>query len=59
MNLNPIYHLLVMYRAVFPAELGVRFPWPSCLIFAVISLVLFLVGHWFFVRTKHLFSDEV
>ena len=65
MEFNPVYHLLAMYRACFPSTLdpaafgGPGFPWASCGIFAALSLVLFALGHKFFVTCKGLFPDEV
>ncbi len=58
LKINPVYHLLSMYRAVFPSG-DVPFPWDSCAIFGALSVVLFFLGHRFFLATKGLFPDEV
>lgn len=73
MDVNPICHLLSMYRSCFPQDFitvgepgaeiiiwqAAAFPWASCGIFAAFSVALFVVGHWMFVSCKGQFPDEV
>jgi ABC-type polysaccharide/polyol phosphate export permease len=60
-QVNPVYHLMALYRAIFifqPADLG-GFPWRSLGIFAAVSFVLATVGYRVFVRFKADFADEL
>ena len=59
MDFNPILHLLEMYRGIFSGSLEATFPLDSCLIFAGIAAVTFVVGHGAFVACKGHFADEV
>jgi lipopolysaccharide transport system permease protein len=53
--LNPMYYVVQAYRDVI---LEGRFPLgPPLLVLAVVAVVSFVVGHWFFRRSKHAFVD--
>ena len=58
MKLNPMYHLMEMYRAALIYDYGST-PWNSVLIFAICAVAVFWPGHAFFVRTKGRFADEL
>jgi lipopolysaccharide transport system permease protein len=61
LKVNPVYHLLAMYRAIFifePATMD-GFPWASMGIFAAIAFTLAIVGYRVFVRFKVDFADEL
>jgi ABC-type polysaccharide/polyol phosphate export permease len=61
LTMNPVYHLLAMYRAIFvfePARM-IDFPWVSMGIFAAVAFTLAIVGYRVFVRFKVDFADEL
>ena len=61
LEINPVYHLLAMYRAIFvfqPAHLA-DFPWRSMAIFAAVACVLLAAGYRVFIRKKVDFADEL
>jgi len=55
-NLNPMAGILESYRAVLLYQ---SFPPPSLIVSAVISLIIFVFGSWFFKRKEHQFADIV
>jgi|SoiMethySBSTD1v2_1073268.scaffolds.fasta_scaffold202601_3 ABC-type polysaccharide/polyol phosphate export permease len=59
MKVNPLYHLLAMYRGCFAYEEGATFPYESARVFTAIAFGVFLVGHACFHRWKGWFADEV
>ena len=59
MKVNPLYHLLALYRGCFTYEEGATFPYDSLWIFAAIALGVFLLGYGCFHRWRGLFPDEV
>ena len=59
MKVNPLYHLLAMYRGCFAYERAALFPFDAMRTFAWIALVTFLVGHGCFHSWKGHFADEV
>ncbi len=61
MDVNPTFHLLRMYRAIFifqPTSLA-DFPWNSFLIFGALALVVSFLGFRLFSRVKSRFADEL
>jgi homopolymeric O-antigen transport system permease protein len=61
LKINPVYHLMALYRAIFifqPADAS-GFPWASLGIFAAVAFVLAFVGYRVFVRFKADFADEL
>jgi ABC-type polysaccharide/polyol phosphate export permease len=61
LELNPVYHLMALYRAILifePATLA-SFPWDSMGIFGAVAFVLAFVGYRVFVRFKADFADEL
>jgi len=59
MKLNPMYHLMALYRGCFPYEKGASFPLDSLWKFALVAFGFFLLGHGCFHRWKGHFADEV
>jgi ABC-type polysaccharide/polyol phosphate export permease len=61
LKINPIFHLMAMYRAIFVFEPRTMalFPWASMGIFAAIAFVLVIAGYKVFVRYKVDFADEL
>lgn len=55
-NLNPMAGILESYRAVLLYQ---SFPPPSLIISAIVSLVVFVFGYWFFKRKEFQFADIV
>jgi lipopolysaccharide transport system permease protein len=61
LKINPVYHLLVLYRAILiftPASLA-HFPWASLAILAAISFAVAFAGYRLFLRFKADFADEL
>src|SRR5439155_21621304 len=61
LRVNPLFHLLAMYRAIFifqPATLA-GFPWHSLAIFTCVAFVVAFAGYRVFVRFKADFADEL
>ena len=61
LRINPIYHLLVLYRAILiftPASLA-HFPWASLVILAAVAFAVAFAGYRLFVRFKADFADEL
>jgi ABC-type polysaccharide/polyol phosphate export permease len=61
LRMNPVFHLLALYRAIFifePATLS-GFPWGSLAIFATVAFALAIIGYRVFVRFKVDFADEL
>jgi lipopolysaccharide transport system permease protein len=61
MKINPVFHLMALYRAIFifqPATLA-DFPWASMGIFGAVALVLAFAGYRVFLRFKADFADEL
>ncbi len=58
MQLNPMYHLMEMYRAALVYDHGAT-PWRSAGIFALCVLVVYVPGYAFFRSTKGRFADEL
>lgn len=55
LDLNPMYYLVQAYRDVV---LDQRFPaLPHVVALAAIAMATFILGHWFFRRSKHAFVD--
>jgi lipopolysaccharide transport system permease protein len=59
MEINPLYHLLALYRGCFVCEARTHYPIESIGIFAATAAGFFLVGYGCFHRWKGQFSDEV
>lgn len=58
MQLNPMYHLMEMYRAALVYDSGTT-PWASTGIFALCALAVYVPGYAFFRSTKGRFADEL
>lgn len=58
MELNPMYHLMEVYRSALVIDTGVT-PWFSLGVFAAASLIVFIPGYAFFLKTKGRFADEL
>ncbi len=55
--LNPFTALIRSYRRVFLD--GVAPDWPGLLYFSAVALVFFLLGYWWFARTRKNFADVI
>jgi lipopolysaccharide transport system permease protein len=55
-QLNPMAGILESYRAVFLYQ---SYPPPSLIISAIVSVILFVLGYWFFKRKEFEFADIV
>jgi homopolymeric O-antigen transport system permease protein len=61
LRINPVYHLLVLYRAILiftPASLE-DFPWASLGILAAVAFAVAFAGYRLFIRFKADFADEL
>jgi ABC-type polysaccharide/polyol phosphate export permease len=61
LRINPVYHLLAMYRAIFifqPVSAS-AFPWASLGIFSAVAFGLAYAGYRVFTRFKADFADEL
>jgi lipopolysaccharide transport system permease protein len=58
---NPVYHLMVLYRAIliFKPTSFAAFPWASLGIFATVAFILAFAGYRVFFRFKSDFADEL
>jgi len=55
MGLNPLFYLIISYQDIL--MMG---QWPRnnvFIIFAILSIITFYVGHWFFSKVKVVFVD--
>jgi homopolymeric O-antigen transport system permease protein len=61
LTINPVYHLMAMYRAIFVFEPRTMslFPWTSMAIFAAVAVVVAIAGYRIFIRYKVDFADEL
>lgn len=56
-KLNPLYYIIVSFQDAIMLQ---RFPRGNVFwVFAVMSLVMFYCGHWFILRLKNVFADNV
>jgi lipopolysaccharide transport system permease protein len=54
--INPMAGIIEAYRAVLLYQ---RLPEPNLLISAIISVIVLLIGYWFFKRVENQFADVV
>ncbi len=59
LELNPLYHLMEMYRAALVIRIEGATPWHSAGVFALVAFVTFILGYAFFLKTKGRFADEI
>ena len=55
--INPFTSLIRSYRRVFLD--GVAPDWPGLLYFSAVALIFFLLGYWWFARTRKNFADVI
>ncbi len=56
-NANPFTALVRSYRRIFLE--GLAPDWPSLAYFAILAAVVFLVGYWWFAKTRRNFADVI
>jgi lipopolysaccharide transport system permease protein len=55
--LNPLYYMIISYQSVL--MLGTFPPGMIFWVLAMLGLVFFLAGFWFFIRMKRVFTDNI
>jgi lipopolysaccharide transport system permease protein len=56
-NANPFTALVRSYRQIFLE--GLAPDWPSLAYFAILAAIVFLVGYWWFAKTRRNFADVI
>lgn len=56
-NANPFTALVRSYRRIFLE--GLAPDWPSLAYFAILSAIVFLIGYWWFAKTRRNFADVI